>query len=97
MTHMTTTPIAPTTKGHRVWLQGLDAHGWTGGTTYSVQFTADLIVYTKATEGRVRKVTASKGGVIDTTSQKVTQWAQGSTQARVAIDHDTIIIMRERV
>ena len=88
------TVIADTSKGKRVWIQGIAQFGWTGGTQYSVQYTDNLIVYKRTTEGKTRKVTASKGGVIDTVGKKVTQWAQDSTSVRVAIDQDSIIILR---
>lgn len=91
------TVIALTTKGNRVWLQGLGAHGWVGGTQYTTTYTPSLIIYTRATrdtQGKLRKVTAAKGGIIDTVGKKVTQWAQDSTQAHVSITHDTIIIER---
>ena len=94
MTHTTIIPIAPTSKGHRLWIQGLDQYGWNGGTQYTVTMTSEHVVYTKATTGRTRTVTASKGGIIDTTSKKVTQWAQGATQAMATITTDVITIGR---
>ena len=90
-------PIAPTKKGHRVWLEGLSAYGWHKGTTYTVTMTAMSIIYTKhaKTEGtKTRTVTASKGVVIDTESGKVTQWAQGSVSASVTIEPNQIIITK---
>ena len=88
------TPVTKTTKGHRVWLQGLSAHGWQGGTRFNTTITPAGIVHTRDPEGK-RKVTAAKGGIIDTVSQKVTRWAQGSTEASVQITHDIITIQRE--
>jgi hypothetical protein len=44
-------------------------------------------------EGK-RKVTQSKGGIIDITSKAVTQWAQGATVACVSFGIDTITITR---
>jgi hypothetical protein len=72
----TSTVIAPTKKGHRIWLEGVPAQRFT------VLFTEDVIVVTLGPHGK-RKVTQSKGGIIDITSQKVTQWAQGHSRATV--------------
>ena len=94
MTHTTTTPIRANSKGATIWVQDLAKHGWAGGTTYSVTITPEAIVYTKTTEGKVRKVTASKGGIIDNTSKKVLAWAQGATEARVHIASQRIHIER---
>ena len=94
MAHTTTTPIRTNSKGATIWVQDLAKHGWQGGTQYSVTITPDAIVYTKCTTGKVRKVTASKGGVIDNTSKKVLVWSQGATQAHVHITSDTITITR---
>jgi hypothetical protein len=91
---MKTTPLTMTTKGIRVWIQGIGQHGWTAGTTFNTVIAGDTIVYTKATEGKLRKVTRDKGCLIDNTSQKVTRWAQGSTQATYIITGDTITITR---
>jgi hypothetical protein len=96
MAHTLYTCIAPTnSKGHRVWLQDLGKKGWQGGTPFTVTYTPTLIIYTRATQatqGKVRAVTSTKGGIIDTTSQRVTRWAQGSTQAHVTITEQTIIL-----
>jgi hypothetical protein len=64
------TVVAPTSKGARVWLQGLDSLGWTGGTRFNVAFDSGVVTLTRAIDGK-RKVTASKGGVIDLESKKV--------------------------
>ena len=94
MTHTTTTPIRTVSKGATIWVQDLAKHGWAGGTQYSVTITPDAIVYTKCTTGKVRKVTASKGGVIDNTSKKVLVWSQGATTATVHIGAQRIHIER---
>jgi hypothetical protein len=91
---MKTTPLTMTTKGIRVWVQGIAQHGWPAGTTYNTVIVGDTITYTKATEGKLRKVTAGKGCLIDNTSNKVTRWAQGSTQATYTITPHTITITR---
>ena len=89
----TSTVIAKTTKGHRVFLEGTAAIGWTGGARYHVTYEADTILLQLAPEGK-RKVTASKGGVIDLESKKVTQWARGATQCIVAHGNGRIAIAR---
>ena len=95
MTHSTTkhTPIAPTTKGHRVWIQNTAAAGWPHGTRFNVNISKDAIHYVRSAEGK-RSVTASKGGIIDTASNKVTRWAEGATGATVHITHAVITITR---
>ena len=82
------TVVADTAKGKRVWLQGLERHGWHGGATYRTDYTPDAIVYTRTTVGKVRRVTASKGGIIDTVGKRVTQWAQGASVVQVYISSD---------
>ena len=89
------TTITPTKKGHRVWIQGLAEHGWCGGDTFTTTIDGDWIVYAKATTGKLRKVTAGKhGGLIDTTSKKVTVWAGECTRALVGISDTHIVIKR---
>jgi hypothetical protein len=90
----THTVIAQTTKGHRIFLEGTAAVGWPMGATYSVTMGEDEIVLARTTEGKVRKVTSSKGGVIDLESKKVTAWAQGATQVRVSHTPEFILIER---
>jgi hypothetical protein len=92
------TVIAKTTKGHRIWLQDLNAkYGWHVGARYSVTYTEDAIFLQRDEDNGKRKVSKGKGGVIDLTSKKVTAWAQGSTSAYVAIsaDRNKIVIMRD--
>ena len=89
------TTITPTKKGHRVWIQGLASHGWHGGDTFTTTIEGEWIVYAKATTGKLRKVTAGKhGGLIDTTSKKVTVWAGECTRALVGISDTRIVIKR---
>jgi hypothetical protein len=91
---MKTIPLTMTTKGLRVWVQGIAQHGWPQGTTFNTVLKGDTMVFTKATEGKLRKVTAVKGSFIDNTSQKVTRLAQGSTQATWTITATTITVTR---
>ena len=95
--HTQQTVIAETSKGHRVWLQGLAQYGWSAGTRFDVVFTGATIEYRRSDTGK-RTVTNSKGVVIDTTSKKVTQWAQTSghqfTTAEAVIEADIITIHR---
>ena len=92
---MSTIAVTPTTEGTRVWLQGLDTKGFYGGERYHVTYGTETIEIQAAPEGK-RKITASKGGVIDLESQKVTTWAQGHTRALVVYDRarSRIIITR---
>ena len=71
---MTTTPIAQTTKGHRIWIQGLDRYGMPEGTRYTVVYGTDHIGIITDTNGK-RTVSKGKGGIIDLEGKKVTQWA----------------------
>lgn len=87
--------ITPTKKGHRVWLQGLYRFGWNGGDTYTTEFTEEAIILVRATEGKVRKVTNSKGGIIDLVSMKVTKWARDAEHCDVTYTATTITIVRK--
>jgi hypothetical protein len=89
----THTVIAQTTKGHRVFLEGTASIGWTMGARYHVTYEEDTILLQLAPEGK-RKVTASKGGVIDLESKKVTRWAQGATQCTIVHGNGRIAITR---
>lgn len=92
----THTVIAPTTKGHRVYLQDTAAIGWVVGAPYGVTYEDSCIVLQLDHNGK-RKVSSSKGGVIDLESKKVTRWAQGSTQATVVHDRARGRIIIQRV
>lgn len=89
---MNTIDIGTTSKGKRVWLQGLAGKGITGP-RFTVTTTQDTITVVTGPEGK-RKITQSKGGIIDIVSKAVTQWAQDATQAHVVITGNTITITR---
>ena len=93
MTGITTmkasTVIAPTSKGARIFLEGVGR----AGQPYTVTYADNAIMVQFTSEGK-RKVVASKGGVIDLQSQKVTRWAQGATMANIMVDEHTIFITR---
>ena len=97
---MTTTPIAQTIKGHRVWIQGLDRYGIPEGTGYNVTYGNDAILITMPSlvhgqpVATKRTVSKGKGGIIDLEGKKVTQWAQGHTVASVEFSLTSIIITR---
>ena len=90
---MITTPIARTTKGHRVWIQGLDRYGMPEGTRYTVVYGTDHIGIITDTNGK-RTVSKGKGGIIDLCGKKITQWAQGHTVATVDFSLTSIHITR---
>lgn len=80
--------IGSTTKGHRVWIQGLVSKGITGE-RYDVTYGEVSIGLRFSPEGK-RKVTQGKGGIIDLVGHKVTQWAKGSTHATVSYPVDPL-------
>jgi hypothetical protein len=86
--------IGHTSKGRRVWLQTLEEAGWPPGTGYTVAFSEDAITLTRDPESK-RRVVASKRGVIDLVSKKVTVWTGTAERATVAYCGDTIVIKRE--
>ena len=86
------TVITSTSKGHRIWLQGLASHGITG-THCNVTFDNEYIGITVVPHGK-RKITQSKGGIIDLQSKKVTQWARGATHAEVEFVADSLILIK---
>jgi hypothetical protein len=91
---MTTTPITKTTKGHRVWLQSVYSKtGRTIGLRYNVVYVGTAIHIVFSATGK-RKVTEAKGGIVDLVGKKVTQWAQGATEASVHYSTAQIIIER---
>ena len=93
----TSTLIAQTKKGHRIFLEGTAVAGFTPRARYSVTIAEDHIILTLTTEGNTRGVTPSKGGVIDLESKKITQWAQGATQVTVHHGEGNILIERVAV
>lgn len=88
------TVIARTNKGHRVWLQGLTAKGFTG--RFTVEFCNSAILVQFHDKGK-RKLTEAKGGIVDIEGKRVSQWAQGSDTARVLFEADTGRILIERL
>ncbi len=88
---MDTIKIGTTTKGQRVWIQGLTALGWPIGTRYKTHYVNGAIVLVQSTEGN-RRVSKGKGGIIDLVGKRVTQWAQGATSATVVYTHSIIEI-----
>ena len=93
----TTTIIAQTKKGHRVFLEGTCSVGFAVGMPYSVTYEPLYIVVTLDPDNGKRKVAKGKGGVIDIESKKVTAWAQGCTTAIVVhkTERGRIIIARQ--
>lgn len=85
------TVIADTPKGARIFLEGVSSVILRN--TYDVHYSDSLIVIRFIPEGK-RTVVASKGGVIDLQSKKVTVWAQGATVAHIRHTEDTIFISR---
>lgn len=90
---MDTVTIGKTTKGDRIWIQGLDNRGWPVGARYNVHYTADTIVVVRSDTGK-RAVSKGKGGIIDLVGKRVTQWAQGASQATTKQVCDIIEIER---
>ena len=91
-----TVTIAPTTKGHRLWLQGLGDKSprWAAGTRYNVSIGYQSIAIIRDSVAGKRAVVDSKGGIIDLESKKITAWAEGATEALVHITDEAIIITR---
>ncbi len=83
----THTVIAKTTKGHRIYLQGI------APCRYNVVYTEARITIQFATDGK-RKVCASKGGVIDLEGKRVSKWKGEATQVEMEYNTDHIIIRR---
>jgi hypothetical protein len=90
MSHMI--DIGDTTKGKRIWIQGLNNKGLCMP-RFDVEFIGNSIVVHMGLDNK-RKVCAQRGGIIDITSKAVTQWAQDSTCAIVSVGVDTITITR---
>lgn len=91
------TVIAQTSKGHRVWLQDLNAkYGWHVGARYSVTYENNAIILQLDHDNGKRRVSKGKGGIVDLVGKKVSQWARGSTHATVAVspDRNRIVIVR---
>ncbi len=90
----TTTVVASTAKGHRIFLEGVfAATGTTTGQRYNVTF-HDEFISIDFVEGGKRQLVASKGGVIDLQSKKVTTWAQGATEVAIHRHPTKIVIER---
>ena len=83
------TVIAATSKGHRVFLEGI---GHTGQ-RYNVEYLNSHILITFCDVGK-RKVVASKGGVIDLEGKKVTAWANGASSVTIAYSDEQIQITK---
>lgn len=89
-----TTIVAPTSKGHRIFIEGLNSSGLVPtGQRYNVAYYHDSIVVQWDTEGR-RAVVKSKGGVIDLESKRITQWANGAATVAIEYTANSIVITR---
>lgn len=84
----TSTVIAQTTKGHRVYIEGLVSKV---GQRYNVVYSGSCIHIEYATEGK-RKVVAR--GVIDIEGKKVSQWRDTCTTAHLEYTDTGITITR---
>ena len=91
---MTTLSIGTTTKGRRIWLQGLDRYEWNEGQRYTTKVTPKTITLTVDPEAGKKKVSRGKGGVIDLCGQWVTKWADGHNAVNVSYTPDCIVIRR---
>jgi hypothetical protein len=92
---METTAITMTSKGARVWIQGLKGKGIND--PFVLPCFGDSIIVLKFSDTKLkgwRKVTQSKGGLVDLQSKRITQWAQGSTEATVTVVGNSIVIKR---
>lgn len=85
----TSTVIAQTTRGHRVFLESVGRIGQ----RFNVEFSHAHITVRFTDTGK-RKVVASKGGVIDLESKKVSAWKGAATHAEIEDNEDTIVIRR---
>ena len=86
----TETIIAPTSKGHRIFLEGV---GVDAG-RYNVEYSDARITIQFAPEGK-RKVVASKGGVIDLEGKRVSAWKGQADSVEIEYNADCIIIRRQ--
>ena len=77
----------------RIWLQDLAAYGWAAGKAYTVLIDGDTITI-KADPTSKRKVGKSKGGIIDLTNRRITEWAMRvqATHVDFTYYNDRIII-----
>ena len=88
-TPKTTTVVAQTTKGHRIFLESI---GRTGE-RYDVEYTDDAINLYFVTTGK-RKVVASKGGVIDLEGKRISRWKGDASSVTIHYHAEHIIIER---
>lgn len=91
---MNTLHIGDTTKGRRIWLQGLERFGWPAGTRYNIVWYQDSILLVRDDVSGKRSVTAGKGGIVDIVSQKVTRWSDGAPYVTVSYSLACITIHR---
>ena len=90
---MNTVTIGTTTKGRRVWLQGITSHmPHVAGLRYDVEYTHALITIVFSATGK-RKLCASKGGIVDLVGAQVTTWAQHYNTCKVKYGEKAIVII----
>ena len=90
-TPKTTTVVAQTSKGHRIFLQGI---GYIGA-RYDVEYSDQWITIRFKHDGTgKRKVVASKGGVIDLEGKKVSTWKRDANSVTVHYIPNLITIER---
>ena len=77
-------------NGNRIWLQNLQAKGFSPGELITVAFHGAAIIVTKDSTSK-RKVSApSKGGVLDLSNKAVTEWVQRHDVAQVTVEYTNI-------
>lgn len=89
LNELNTAALTATPKGHRIWIQGI-AHL---GPRFDIEWGEHSITLWFGDEGK-RKVSPSKGGIIDLQSKRVTRWARGATTVRWASGYNALIIFR---
>ena len=86
---LNTAALTSTTKGHRIWIQGIGHLG----PRYDIVWGDHSITLWFGDTGK-RKVTQSKGGIVDLQSKRVTQWARGATTVKWESGYNALIISR---
>jgi hypothetical protein len=83
--------IGRTSRGSRVWLQGLSSHAQIHYSRYSVEYVGSTMRIVFGPHGK-RQMTMAKGGIVDIVGKRVSTWAGKAIEAHVEFADNVIFV-----
>lgn len=83
--------IGKTSKGRRIWLQGVRKNPMITHDRYTVEYRGNTLVIQFHADGK-RKLCSAKDGIVDLVGKKISDWAGPSDIALVSYYPNTIYV-----